>query len=334
MKLSSLIASRPVLVFIVMAIGVLLLPCVVVPCWYNMIKRMEKHMDLNAHIVQSGLLSEIENMAKLLHPINSSAINLARVVSSSINGRSILSSYVVEKKVAPSLFQAFSTIPFISQISYIGLGGLFFSYYYEGNQTFAVYSNSTASNLMSFSWYRQPVDLDTGKVYGDAVKSLPLITANASWIEQALNSSQGHASFESGWNSAQDPLLLNTVSLHGQGVLSLGFSPKALTSFFNNVDLHGGNLYLATQSGRVLAGGLPNTQTVIKKNPVSLHMTRLNGDHFGNVSCDMPSNGKLKDSVLYLGEEMYRVYCSQVEIVGVQSVYALAFPYNGLSEQS
>ncbi|KAJ6400973.1 hypothetical protein OIU84_016404 [Salix udensis] len=310
MKLSSLIASRPVLVFIVTAIGVLLLPCVVVPCWYNMIKRMEKHMDLNAHIVQSGLMSEIENMAKLLHPINSSAINLARVVSSSINGRSILSSYVVEKKVAPSLFQAFSTIPFISQISYIGLGGLFFSYYYEGNQTFAVYSNSTASNLKNFSWYRQPVDSDTGK---------------------ALNSSQGHASFESGWNSAQDPLFLNTVSLHGQGVLSLGFSPKALTSFFNNVDLHGGNLYLATQSGRVLAGGLPNTQTVIKKNPVSLHMTRLNGDHFGNVSCDMPSNGKLKDSVLYLGEEMYRVYCSQVEIVGVQSVYALAFPYNGLA---
>ncbi|KAJ6723350.1 HISTIDINE KINASE CKI1-LIKE [Salix koriyanagi] len=278
------------------AIGVLLLPCVVVPCWYNMIKRMEKHMDLNAHIVQSGLLSEIENMAKLLHPINSSAINLARVVSSSINGRSILSSYVVEKKVAPSLFQAFSTIPFISQISYIGLG-----------------------------------DSDTGKVYGDAVKSLPLITANASWIEQALNSSQGHASFESGWSSAQDPLFLNTVSLHGQGVLSLGFSPKALTSFFNNVDLHGGNLYLATQSGKVLAGGLPNTQTVIKKNPVSLHMTRLNGDHFGNVSCDTPSNGKLKDSVLYLGEEMYRVYCSQVEIVGVQSVYALAFPYKGLA---
>ncbi|KAJ6343742.1 hypothetical protein OIU76_005482 [Salix suchowensis] len=313
------------------AIGVLLLPCVVVPCWYNMIKQMEKHMDLNAHIVQSGLVSEIENMAKLLHPINSSAINLARVVSSSINGRSILSSYVVEKKVAPSLFQAFSTIPFISQISYIGLGGLFFSYYYEGNQTFAVYSNSTALNLMNFSWYRQPVDSVTGKVYGDAVKSLPLITTNASWIEQALNSSQGHASFESGWNSAQDPLFLNTVSLHGQGVLSLGFSPKALTSFFNNVDLHGGNLYLATQSGKVLAGGLPNTQTVIKKNPVSLHMTRLNGDHFGNVSCDMPNNGKLKDSVLYLGEEMYRVYCSQVEIVGVQSVYALAFPYNGLA---
>jgi hypothetical protein len=33
-----------------------------------------------------------------LHPINSSAINLARVMSSSING-SILSSYDVENKV-------------------------------------------------------------------------------------------------------------------------------------------------------------------------------------------------------------------------------------------
>jgi hypothetical protein len=81
------------------AIGVVLLPCVVVPWWYNMIKQMQKHMDFNAHVVQSGLVSEIENIAKLLHPINSSAINLARVMSSSING-SILSSYDVENKVS------------------------------------------------------------------------------------------------------------------------------------------------------------------------------------------------------------------------------------------
>jgi len=185
-----------------------------------------------------------------------------------------------------------------------------------------MYSNSTASNVRNFSWYRQPVDSDTGRVYGDAVKSLPFITTNASWIEQALNSSQGYASFESGWNGAQDPLFLNTVSLHGQGALSLGFSAKALTSFFNNVELYGGSLYLATQSGKVLVGGLPNTQTVIKENSVSLHMTKLNGDpidHVGNVSC-MPNNGKQEDTVLYLGEAKYRVFCSRVEIVGVQSV--------------
>ena len=202
------------------------------------------------------------------------------------------------------------------------MGGLFFSYYYEGNQTFAMYSNSKASNAWNFSWFRQPVDSDTGRVYGDAVKSLPFITTNASWIEQALNSSQGYASFESGWNSAQDPLFLNTVSLHGQGVFSLGFSAKALTSFFNNIELYGGSSYLATQSGKVLVGGLPNTQTVIKKNSISLYMTKLNGDqidHVGNVSCT-PNNGNLEDSVLYLGEAKYRVFCSQVEIVGVQLV--------------
>jgi len=185
-----------------------------------------------------------------------------------------------------------------------------------------MYSNSTASNERNFSWYRQPVDSDTGTIYGDAVKSLPFIKTNASWIEQALNSSQGYASFESGWNDAQDPLFLNTVSLLRQGVLSLGFSAKALTSFLNNIELYGGRLYLATQSGKVLVGGLPNTQTVIKENSVSLYMTKLNGDqidHVGNVSC-MPNNGKQEDSVLYLGEAKYRVSCSQVEIVGVQSV--------------
>ncbi|CAK7348414.1 unnamed protein product [Dovyalis caffra] len=277
-------------------------------------------MDLKAYTVQYGLLSEIENIAKLLYPINSSAINLARVTSSSING-SRLSYYDVENKVAPSLFQAFSTIPFISQISYIGLGGPLFAYYYEGNQTFAMYSNSTASNVRNFSCYRQPVDSSTGKVYGDAVESLPFIATNTSWIEQALNSSQGYASFGNGWNSAQDPLFLSSVSIHGHGVFSLGFSAKALISFFNSVDLYGGSLYLATQTGKVLVGGLPNTETVVKGNSVSMYLTKLNGDQsdlVGHVSC-MPNNGKLNNSLLNIGKAKYRVFCSQVEIVGVPS---------------
>jgi len=80
MKLSSLITSTSVFIFIILEIRVLLLPWTAVPWWYNMTRQMK---DLNAHIVQSGLSFKIDGIAKLLYPIDLSAINLARVMSSS-----------------------------------------------------------------------------------------------------------------------------------------------------------------------------------------------------------------------------------------------------------
>lgn len=79
-------------------VGVLLIPCVVIPWWYNMTKQMKNDVNLNAYMFRSVLVSEIENTANLLHPINSSAGNLARVISSSLN-RSKLSSSDIGNKV-------------------------------------------------------------------------------------------------------------------------------------------------------------------------------------------------------------------------------------------
>ncbi|KAJ9171733.1 hypothetical protein P3X46_015052 [Hevea brasiliensis] len=292
---------------------------------------MKENVEFNADIFRSGLLSQIDSTAKLLHPINSSATNSARILSSSLNG-SAPSQSNLQNKVAPMLFQTFSVIPRVSQISYIGLEGSFFAYYRDGNQTFAMYFNSSSSlnEPMKYAWYKQPVDPDTGKLYGDAIESRFNVLANGSWIQEALNSANGYASLAKGWNSAQDLLFLNSVSINGQGIISLGFPVKALIGFFKGVDLHGGSLYLATQHGEMLADGLPGTQMVVFGKSVSFNLMKPNGDqiYIGDVTC-VPNNSMPRPSILNFGETKYRVFCSPLEIVGVQSVYALAFPYYG-----
>ncbi|EEF33245.1 histidine kinase 1 plant, putative [Ricinus communis] len=339
MKLISLVVSRPLFIFFLLSIGVLLLPSVVVPWWYKIIQQMKNEVDLNARMFGSGMLSEIENTAKLLHPINSTATNLVRILSSSLNGNN-LSQFEIESKVAPMLFQTFSVTPLISQISYFGLEGPFFAYYRDGNKTYALYSNSSAYSSSSsalklpikYTWYKQAVDPDTGKLYGNANESQVSFLANASWIQEALASGNGYASIGNGWNSAQDLMFLNSVTMLGQGVISLWFPVNALINFFNAIDLYGGCLYLATLSGNVLANGLPNTQMVVTGKSVSFSLMNLNGDqieHLGSFSC-MPDNGMLRPSILKIGDTEYMAYCSQLEIVGVQSVYALAFPYHKL----
>ncbi|XP_037496265.1 histidine kinase CKI1 [Jatropha curcas] len=330
MKLNSVVAWRPLFIFILLTIGVLLLPSIAITWWYKVIQHMKFKVDDNAHTFRLGLLSKIDNTAKLLHPINSSATNLSRILSSSLNGTD-LSRFDINLKVAPILFQAFSTIPHVLQVSYIGLEGSLFAYYRDNDKIFAMYS-SKSNESMKYIWYKQLADEDTGKLYGDAIECQFYIMVNASWIQEALNSANGYASIGNQWSSGQDLLFLNSFSIHGKGVLSLGLSVKELINFFHGIDLLDGSLFLATQRGDVLKDGLPDTQMVVTGKSVSFNLKKSSGDQTDNVgvvSC-MANSSMRRPSVLRIGETKYRIYCSPLEIMGVQSVYALAFPYYGL----
>ncbi|CAK9175561.1 unnamed protein product [Ilex paraguariensis] len=302
MKFSSLIVLRPVCFFIVLPFVVLLLPGLVIPFWITKVRRVEDEVKLISH---QNLLSEIENIAAVFIPMNSSATNLVRVFSSSIDEPELPFSSI-ETKVAPVLFQALSTIPHLLQISHIGLYGFFFSYYTKGDQPFA------------------PVNRDTGKLYGEAVESLPLVTVKASWFQEALNSTNGNASIGTGWINGQDLLFLNTVGMDGRGAISLGFPVKSVLDFFSGVSRNGGSLYLATMDGKVLGEGIPNTHMVLVGNSVSIQLLKPNGDQIGqvgNVTCE-PNDGALRASILNIWEMKFMFYCSpmEIQILGVQSV--------------
>lgn len=66
---------------------VLLLPSLVLTWWHKITTKIADNVDLNTKDLYSGLLSEIESIAKpvQVHTLNSSATRLARLLSASIN---------------------------------------------------------------------------------------------------------------------------------------------------------------------------------------------------------------------------------------------------------
>ncbi|GFY88351.1 signal transduction histidine kinase [Actinidia rufa] len=185
---------------------------------------------------------------------------------------------------------------------------------------------------MKHAWYIQPVNRDTGRVYGEANSSKPLMTFNTSFFRESLARTNGYASLEIGWRNSQDLLFLNTVGVNGQGVISLGYPVKKLVDFFNGMDFHGGRLYLATKDGKVIVDGIPNTRLVIVADSVSFELLNSNGSqigYVGNVTC-RPDDGTLGASMLKILETKYTIYCSPLNIIGVQSVYGLALPQKEL----
>ncbi|KAM7250890.1 hypothetical protein ACFE04_022773 [Oxalis oulophora] len=257
MKLSLLIALRPISCFMLLVIVVLLPSSMIITSWFKMTKNIEHGVDENRQKLVSSLSSQFERTAKMLHPLNSSAIRLATLLN--VNG-SEYSFSEIQSKVAPALFNAFMLTPHISQISYVGVGGLFFSYYYiDSNQTLAmIYSNSTKT----YNCYTQKVNPKTGILYGEPtmVKSSPQNPVETIWYHEALNSSTGYASLEPAYNNASESVFHCAASVEsGTGVVGLGFSSEELTGFFKSIDLFGGSLYLAATDVKIIAGDLPKT---------------------------------------------------------------------------
>lgn len=234
--------------------------------------------------------------------------------------------------MAPVLFQALSTIPHLSQISFIGLDGLFFSYYHTNEDRIsAIYTNSSTKFANASSdWYTQPVNRDTGKLYGEAISSHPVITWDTiSWFQEAcLNNTNGCASIGIGWKNDKDLLFLNTAGIGGRAVVSLGFQANSLIDFFSGMDYYGGTLYLATKDGKSLAElgtNIPNSRLVLVGNSVSFDMLDpISGSRIGyagNVTCKPDAyGGTLRGSMLIIRKAKYAIYCSPIDIVGVRSV--------------
>ena len=227
------------------------------------------------------------------------------------------------------LFQALSITPHVSQVSYIGIDGLLFSYYANGTEIFGLYSNFSISvnssfrNSTAYTWYIQRADSETGKLYGEVITSPPLALINESWFQEAMNSDNGSASLGIQWNSAQNLLFLSSAKVDGRGVISLGFPVKEVIDFFSVISLHGGGLLLATEDGKVLMEGLPNTEIMVSNDTISLKVGNQDGDqisHVQNVSCEADHH-KLKAAVLSISNKDYVTYCMQLKIMGVKSVY-------------
>lgn len=217
-------------------------------------------------------------------------------------------------KVAPLLFHAFETVPYLVQISYIGAEGLFFSYYTHNDEVQAMFSNSS-----SYKIYIQPVNTETGELHGEAtnIASNPFI--NASWFGEALNASTGFSSLGTKWDNA-DLLFLTSATIMKRGVISLGFSATPITDFVNRIDQqHGTRSYLATKDGKIVVEGIQLTHLLISNDTVSFQSVNANGDltsNEGTVSCKdeaVASSFNIKGTA-------YSIHCYTIDIMGIESV--------------
>ncbi|KAH1259081.1 Histidine kinase CKI1 [Glycine max] len=303
-------------------------------CWYAMVMHIEHHVILNSEYVLSQFQSEIEHSAGLIHPINSSSTNFAKLLSSTLQDTN-LSFSDIKTKVAPLLFKAFETVPNLAQISYIEKKGLFFSYYTDYGQVLAMYSNSSslstsfggASNLSIY--YIQPVNRDTGELYGKAIISeVPSNIINTSWFVKAVNSSLSYASLGTKWNNDHDLLFVSSSRIKGTQVISLGIPVTTITDFFTPV---GANLSLVTKDGKMLVEGIQNTRLGFSNDMVYFQSVNANGDqtsYDGVVSC---KDGDAEAaSILNIQGVEYLIRCSTIDIMEIKSVYVLAVPRKGL----
>ncbi|KAK7337515.1 hypothetical protein VNO77_18094 [Canavalia gladiata] len=319
MGLYSSMIWRPSSLVILLVYAALLVLISLTPCWYVMVTQIERRVNLNSEHVLSQFQSEIEHSARLIHPINSSSTYFARFLSSILKATTI-SFCDIKDKVAPLLFQAFETVPHLAQVSYKGMEGLFFSYYTDNDQTLAMYSNSTSKANI---YYIQPVNRDTGELYGEAIVYEPCI--NASWFDK---NSYGNVSLGTKWNNDHDLLFITSATITGtDGVISLGFPATTITDFFTRV---GASLYLATKDGKVLAEGIKDARVIISNDTVLFQPVNANGDqtsYDGTVSCKIGEEDSA--SVLTILDTDYLSRCSTIDIMGIESVYVLSVPRNG-----
>ncbi|KAF9619922.1 hypothetical protein IFM89_010233 [Coptis chinensis] len=113
------------------AFVVFIIPSLVISNWFVTTKQVEDASKFATHFVHKEAVLGIEPAATLLFPANASAVNLARLLNSSLNATKPSLS-TIETKAAPHLFLALKTNS-LSQISYIGSGSFIYSYYTEGN---------------------------------------------------------------------------------------------------------------------------------------------------------------------------------------------------------
>lgn len=221
-------------------------------------------------------------------------------------------------------------VPQLSEISYIGMDGLFFSYYTEHNQTLALYFNSSFSSISGASviaYHVQPVNRDTGGLYGEAV--IYKHPVNTSWTQEAVNSSNGYASTGYKWSDSHQILFLNLVRISITGVISLGLPAAIITDFVSPSRRQGASLYLASKDGKVLLQGIQHAHIVFYNDTASFHSMKPSDEqssYQGTVSC----KAEAAATVLKIGDSQYWTRCSSIDRMGVELVYVLAVPQNGL----
>ncbi|XP_024004903.1 histidine kinase CKI1 [Eutrema salsugineum] len=315
-KVTKSITSRPIFVFFLMVFLVIVSGTIPIMIWHRTTKNTTMDVALFTQDLRSSLVSQIEKIGKFTYPkTDSLTIGLARVIDSYLT-KNTSDFTAIQTQIAPVLFQAYSMIPQVSQVSYISTDGLLFSYITESNTNVAVFANSSDGGG-DYTWYTQTVDQITGRLKGDATKSQPSDVTNTDWF-QAAQRNYTTAFVRTGLGGEDnEKLFQNVVSLYSKkGVVLLGFPVKTLTGVLKRLKLKGGELYMWTKDGTLL----------VRQGSLNASFFISNGStYFGEESLKS-GNCSSRSCLVEIERSKFEVFCSVLEVSGVPLRYTLMFP--------
>ncbi|KAJ0978916.1 hypothetical protein J5N97_014390 [Dioscorea zingiberensis] len=284
----------------------------------------------------ASLFAHVRDRAHVLSQTNSSAHNLARILHSSneINFSSISE---IESKVALGLFFALSTMRRASMVAYIGWDGLFFSYYRELDQIYAIFSDKrhhSNASIVAYQFYIQKVDVDTGVRHGDAIVYSPSGSNDLKWIHDSLDGRNGYVAWGLGFEKFLEPLFLFSALVGRVGVISVGVKVKDFVESVTSINLFGGHQYLAMDDGYPLAyTGPPNILYAFGNGSLSILGTDPSDvEHKAmHISCrgddrSLFGLAAMESNYLSIGGKAYRLSCAPFIASEIHLVSIMATP--------
>ncbi|KAM0932788.1 putative histidine kinase response regulator and transcription factor RR-A-type family [Dioscorea sansibarensis] len=125
-------------------------------------------------------------------------------------------------------------------VSYSGQNRLFFSYYQQGNRTYAIFSSETQPFDFcndTFWFYIQAVNTDTSVRYGKRIAYCPIGSNILKWIRNSLDGRNAYLIRGLGFENFQEALFLFSAPMHKVGIVSIGIEVKDFVKPVANVDL-------------------------------------------------------------------------------------------------
>ncbi|KAH9324925.1 hypothetical protein KI387_005103, partial [Taxus chinensis] len=322
-----------------------------------------KHAEHSVTIVSDALRGELITHAKacttsVLNGNSKSTIHLAQLMTSSLLKDNLSSFSTLENKVKPALFQEYSTIPYMAQVSYMGKNGLFVSYYSDFNETLILYANTTYADKklihagdetfysQEYLWYRQSASASTGLLLGEAISTRTFSFWGTTWFRDALNSKSGFATWGLAFGQSKELLFLSFASIKvassadPSGVLALGVPMRILTEPMTHFDLLGGDMYLATKDGYLLAQTRMDLHVGGELDkPILLEATKSGNLVVAGAALHLKKQLK---SILKLGNETFRssdariqgasyiVDSTPIHLAGITMVCVVIIPHKSI----
>ncbi|KAL1807877.1 hypothetical protein ACET3Z_024867 [Daucus carota] len=153
-------------------------------------------------------------------------------------------------------------------------------------------------------------------------------------LQKDVENTNGTAFVRPSWINNDDLLILNTSVVDGRGAIFLEFEVKAIIQSLCGSINNDRSLFLGTKGAQVLTNAkIPNTRIIIVGNYlVAVKLLNHNGDEAGDVAGDLtcqPNDGTIQPMPINILETEYDLYCSTVEIPGVDLVLVLAMRVQG-----